>query len=373
MLSFRKNLSNIPGWRTKRKFVIFESDDWGSARMPSKEALNILLSENINPFDDDEARYLKNDGLASEKDLSRLFDVLSGFKDFNGNNPVFTIFSLVANPDFNKISSNNFKEYYYEPFVDTLKRYPDHAKSFDLWKEGIKRKIFIPEFHGREHLNVTTWLKALQMGNRDTIKAFQNSVYGITPKNPINNIAYQAAFNIVETREIAFLQNVIHDGLQLFENLFGYKASVFVPTNGWFNNYLEKELFDNGIKFIGVSKIQKEPLGECKIKKHYHYIGQRNKFDQVYLTRNCFFEPSSNWKSDWVNACLQDINISFRWNKPAVISTHRVNYIGFLNPENRDSGLKQLNLLLKSILKTWPDVEFITSKELGQLIKGNNS
>ncbi len=373
MLSLRQNLSNLPGWSTKRKLVVFESDDWGSARMPSKEVFNILLSHNINPINDDEARYLQNDGLASEKDLSCLFETLSGFKDINDNNPIFTAFTLVTNPDFNKIRNNNFMEYYYERFTDTLKKYPDHARSFELWKEGITRKIFIPEFHGREHLNVTSWLRALQSNNRDTVIAFENGVYGITPKNPINNITYQSAFNIENISEIPFLQNVIRDGLNLFEELFGYKASVFVPTNGWFNNYLENELFNSGVKFIGVSKIQKEPIGDGKIKRIYHYLGQKNKFNQIYLTRNCFFEPSSNWKSDWINACLQDINISFRWNKPAVISTHRVNYIGFINPENRSRGLKQLYLLLKNILKIWPDVEFISSRELGKIIQGNIS
>jgi len=35
--ALRKNLVNIPGWRTNRKIVVIESDDWGSVRMPSRE------------------------------------------------------------------------------------------------------------------------------------------------------------------------------------------------------------------------------------------------------------------------------------------------------------------------------------------------
>ncbi len=57
-----------------------------------------------------------------------------------------------------------------------------------------------------------------------------------------------------------------------------------------------------------------------------------------YLTRNSFFEPSQAG-SDWVNNCLNDIANAFKWNKPAVISSHRVNYIGSLFPENRENGL----------------------------------
>ena len=37
-----RNLSNLPGWRTKRKIVVIESDDWGSIRMPSKRAYEEL-------------------------------------------------------------------------------------------------------------------------------------------------------------------------------------------------------------------------------------------------------------------------------------------------------------------------------------------
>jgi len=32
-----RNVANIPGWRTDRKIVVIESDDWGAIRMPSKE------------------------------------------------------------------------------------------------------------------------------------------------------------------------------------------------------------------------------------------------------------------------------------------------------------------------------------------------
>ena len=36
-----RNLSNLPGWRTKRHIIVIESDDWGSIRMSSKEVVRI--------------------------------------------------------------------------------------------------------------------------------------------------------------------------------------------------------------------------------------------------------------------------------------------------------------------------------------------
>ena len=56
------------------------------------------------------------------------------------------------------------------------------------------------------------------------------------------------------------------------------------------------------------------------------------------------------------------------WHKPATISTHRVNYVGFLHPENRERTLHKFEELLRTMLKKWPDIEFMTSMELGDLI-----
>ena len=112
-------------------------------------------------------------------------------------------------------------------------------------------------------------------------------------------------------------------------------------------------------------------MGDGKFKKNYRYIGLKNSYGQRYITRNCFFEPSGmklSSNTDWVNNCLKEVETAFRWGKPAIISTHRVNYTGFLSPQNRANGLKQLHNLLNKIIKRWPSVEFLTSVELGHLI-----
>lgn len=148
-----RNLSNLPGWSTNRKIVVIESDDWGSILMPSNATRELLIKEGVDLLSGDSYRYNMYDTLATENDLSALFDTLSIIKDKNGNSCVFTPISLVANPDFVKIKADNFEKYYFEPFTDTLNRYPGCEKSFDLWQEGIKKRLFVPQFHGREHLN----------------------------------------------------------------------------------------------------------------------------------------------------------------------------------------------------------------------------
>ena len=362
-----KTLSNLPGWRTNRKIIVIESDDWGSIRMPSLAANQRLLKQGVLLGRGDAERYNLNDTLATVADLTALFETLQKYKDIKGNPVVFTAVSVVANPDFEKIRQHQFQQYFYEPFTQTLEKYYGNDAAYGLWKEGIQNRLFVPQFHGREHLNVAVWMKALQEKDRDTMLAFNEGCWGFSNQHPFG-ISYQAAFDLSAPAELNNQHEIIQEGLTLFEKLFGYQASFFVPPNGPFNNELEVTAAEAGVKFISASKIQHEPLGHGKTRKRFHYLGQKNKSNQVYLTRNCFFEPSQAGK-DWVKACLNEIDIAFRWHKPAIISSHRVNYIGSLIENNRTNGLKALDLLLHKIVTKWPDVEFETSAGLGNIIQ----
>lgn len=364
-----RNLSNIPGWSTCRKIVVIESDDWGSVRMSSKQAFERLKQAGI---DESNNHYNINDALECNRDLELLFEMLYKQKDKYGHHPVMTGVNIVANPDFEKIKANNYSEYYFEPVSETLKHYPEHDRVSDLWKEGIQNRLFVPAFHGREHLNVQRWMNALRQGHKTTHAAFEHGVTGVY--NGINGESvpdFQAAFDIDSPSDIEYQKEVLKTGLDLFEKLYGYKSAYFVPTNGPFNNALEKVLHESGVKFINTAKVQQEPLGNGVFKKHVRFLGQQNQYGQRYITRNCFFEPSSMEhpaNTDWVGNCLKEMEIAFRWHKPAVISTHRVNYVGFLNPQNRERGLNKLSELLIKMLEKWPDIEFMTSVELGNHI-----
>lgn len=368
--ALRVNVSNIPGWRTKRHIVVIESDDWGSIRMSSKEAFDRMLKAGM-PVD--RSHYNLYDSLECNDDLEQMYETLSKFKDSTGRHPVITGVNVVANPDFEKIKTNNFSEYIYEPYTETCKRYSNHDRVYDLWKEGIEKRLMVPIFHGREHLNAQFWMRALRDKNKSTLVGFENEVTGMPGIKGEKLPDFQAAFQIDTINDLVYQKEVLKTGLDLFEELYGYRSRYFVPTNGPFNNTLEKDLNEHGVKYINTGKKQKEPLGNGQYKINTRFIGDKNQYGQIYITRNCFFEPSSSGfekpaNTDWINNCLKEIEIAFRWRKPAIISSHRVNYIGYLHPENRERSLKQLSELLGKMLKRWPDIEFMTSPELGDLI-----
>lgn len=300
-------------------------------------------------------------------DLDALFSTLKSKRDKNGRNPVVTALSLSTNPDFEKISKSNFQEYHYESFLKTLEK-EGKSDTWNVLKQGVIEGIFYPEFHGREHLNVKVWMDNLKDGNPQTLEAFKRGCWGFKPTNKYS-ILYQAAFDLDKASTLPLHYEIISDGIKCFNDLHGRTPLYFVPPNGSIHQSVIDYSIDNGIEFISSPKIHLQPLGENKFKKKFRYQGQRGYKSSIYLTRNCFFEPSYPGASYTIDACLKQISIAFKCNKPAVISSHRVNYIGGLNEQNRIDGNKALNELLNRVLKNWPDVEFLNSVELGRIIR----
>lgn len=366
--SIALHTQNMLGWRTNRKIVVIESDDWGSIRMPSNEVYNKFVKAGI-PLD--HCPYNRFDSLASENDLQDLFNILLKFKDLKGNHPIITANTVVANPDFEKIQISGFQEYHYEPFTHTLEKYPTHTKAFEFWKEGISAKLFYPQFHGREHVNIILWLKLLQSRHPLFLKAFENGFWGMGPSIVKHGygINIQATYDANYKSEIEKHKTQIVEGLLLFERIFGYRSKSFIANNFVWDSSLNETLKENGIVVLQGMMYQLLPLlNHVKRIKRRHYTGKINQDWQVHLIRNCSFEPAENPEIDNVGKCLSQISNAFFFKKPAIISSHRLNYIGFINEQNKINNLKSLSALIKSILKRWPDVEFITSDKLGELI-----
>ena len=184
--SLRSNIGryliNLPGWRTNRKFVLFESDDWGSIRIPSKEVYDKLRTKGVvldtNPFN-------QFDCLENEKDLIDLFENFKKHADKNGKHPIITANFVVANPDFEKIRNSNYEKYFYESISTTYKRNRHSYKSLELIKEGIENGLLKPQYHGREHLNVDQWMSILQQKDEDYLLAFDHGVFSIEKEGQI--------------------------------------------------------------------------------------------------------------------------------------------------------------------------------------------
>lgn len=363
------NLLLIPGWHTRRHIVVIESDDWGAIRMPSREVYEQFLKEGIAVDKDPYCRY---DRLATKHDLEHLFEVLDSVRDKNGNPAVLTANAVVANPVFDKIAETGFREYSYEPFTETLNRSPEHAGAWEMWQQGMKEGLFRPQFHGREHLNVKKWLNMLREGHPSTLRAFKLQCYGLTSSvDPSIKRNYMGAFNSGLKDDIENYGILLKEGLDLFEQLFNYRSKSFIATTYTWNPGIEPYLVEGGVRYIQGLVTQKIPLDDDTtiqfVKKGYQ--GTKTRYGLIRLMRNCFFEPSQTLGEDCVNECLHRIELAFRWRKAAVICAHRLNFIGSIDPNNTDRNLPMFRQLLTEIVKRWPDVEFMSSDQLGEIIE----
>lgn len=362
------NVLNARGFKTTRKIVVFESDDWGSIRMPSIRAYENLLHKGIKV---DQSLYDRLDTLEHKADLSNLLEVLAGVRDMHGRPALFTLNTVLANPDFEKIKEDNYQRYHYELFFDSYQRYYGEDL-MPLWKDGILSGLIRPQFHAREHINTSLWMKDLSAGHPETRIAFEAGFFGLkTVTSSACQKHYLAAYWSENPMDMLQKSLIIKDGLDLFKSTFGYNSSSLIACNYIWPVEMEVEFERYGIRYLQGQRAQMAPQmvnGACR--SLYRRTGQDNPHGQYYLVRNCLFEPYSDRQKDWVSSCLQEISNSFFWNTPAILSTHRINYVSNLNIENRDNNLNLLKELLFEILKRWPEVEFMSSDSLGDLIYG---
>lgn len=363
------NLKNLPGTKTKRKLVVIYVDDYGSIRVRDKQAYNNLLKAGLAV---DKTRY-GYDTLCTTEDLQMLFDVLTSVKDKNGHHAVFTPFANIANPDFERIKNSGFQHYYREPFTETMKRLGSaYDGAYQLWKQGLASGIFRPEYHGTEHISVWKFMKALQEGHKSTVLSFENESVAspFFPDEPKIEHA-TAVFDIVKASDNDSLKSDIKVGLDMFEELLGYRAVQFTPGAAIYSPLLHESLLQNGIRSIHVQRYKAYPLGDGKYEKTFLYTGKTNEVGQRYIVRNCVFEPFLDDRTHNLNAvnnCLLNIDAAFRMHAPALVSTHRVNFAGAIESIHRDESLRMLNELLHEIVKRWPDVEFVSGGQLSELL-----
>jgi len=359
MRRLKKILANIPGWSTSRRIVVFVSDDWGAIRTPSEAALERLRQDGVRV---DLCHYMSNDRLESAEDLQCLFEILQSVEDGQGRHPVLTANFLTANPDFERIRSSDFCDYYSKSLLETYAETAGAERNMEMWQEAMSQHLCLPQSHGREHLNVARWMADLRRNDTVARAAFDHGMFGVSASttNPRRK-SYLAAF---DGREDKDSQQIVSDALSSFREIFGFDSRSFIAPNYVWGASVESEAKAHGVDYIQSGAVQWLPE-KGKKNRRRHFQGQRNSLGQRYLVRNVHFEPSSDSNTDWVGLALRDIEIAFKLRKPAIVSTHRVSFMGGLQVSNRDRGLELLKRLLGGVASRWPNVEFLSAVELG--------
>jgi alpha-amylase/alpha-mannosidase (GH57 family) len=209
----------------------------------------------------------------------------------------------------------------------------------------------------------------LQDENYFARKAFENNFFFLGAKH-LNNSkrgrGFGAAFDVWDEKDVESHQNTLATALTLFQELYGYKAKVFTPPAMFYNPTLEAILVQQDIKWLDVGRFFKIPFIGGGERYQYNYLGRKKKSGLKVVVRNAMFESNMSATDNGVSRCMHDIEESFKAKQPALISNHRASFVGGIDIENRNKGLKALDQLFNSILQKWPDVEFISINDLQQ-------
>ena len=141
---------------------------------------------------------------------------------------------IISSVDFGAKASD-FTEYHFETTIETYGKKQGSTNCPAIIAQGIDAGIFHPQFHGREHLNVNSWLAELQSGNEVLHKAFNQGMYAIDLEAEFTGRTnFMAAFDSYLDKEIEAFGTIIEEGSSLFRDQFGYMSESFIaPCYAW--------------------------------------------------------------------------------------------------------------------------------------------
>jgi hypothetical protein len=363
------NIKNIYGWKTKRKIVVFSVDDYGNVRLDSKKARKNMDKAGLKVL----SRFDVYDTLETKEDLEMLLEALTSVKDKNDKPAIFTPFAMPCNIDFEIMAAEGNEKYTYELLPATYEKLSirdtqAYEGAWQLWQEGIDKGLLRPQFHGREHLNLKVFEEKLQQKDHEVLTALANRSYTSISNSGYPTISITAAFEFSKMQENDRFQEIIVDGLNQFEKVYGYRSTHFNPPGGREHPVIHQYLKDSGVKYLDTPLVKQEHQGEGKYKRSLNYTGKKNHLGMTYQVRNVVFEPTHNRGFHWVDYAFKQVETAFFWNRPTIISSHRVNFCGHIDPKNRETGILALKELLQKIVTKWPEVEFLSSEALGDLM-----
>lgn len=340
------------GKKTNKQIVVFESDDWGAERNFSKQNLDKLLKE-YPKFAHD--IYQKYDILETDEDIVNLKNVLKANKDKNGHSAVFTLNFAMKNIDYKNLDINNVDDIK----LISIKEYYTESKNSKNVLKIVKEDIgncFSAQLHGREHINICKLKKEILSGDALAKDALKLNIVGV-------NSSEYSGMDVLNTDDEKS-KIMLTEAMQEFKDVFGKTSESFIAPCYTWKKSDERVLSELGVKYMQGNFFQNEP-NKNRYRKIYHPFGRKSKSSQLtYIYRNCNFEPSrekvkGRTDEQILNNVMMEIRQAFKNKTPAVICSHRVNYVSGISREMAENNLHLLDTLLKRIKSEFNDVLFM--------------
>ncbi len=348
----KSRLRTITTLKCKQPIVIFQSDDWGMVRSPEN---NHFISNFGEP------KIWAYDQLESVEELELIFQLLSKYKDANNNPPLIEANFIVSNPDFEATQENGYQSIILKPISE-------YSELIKKWNEGIKNRIFIPQYHGRLHFNSDKMLSMIQ-NDIESKALFDLHLHGGLNNYKKGKWTLHSEYQKWEDgSELPYNQLLqwIEEGLLDFFNAFGYYPKSTIAPQYVFAPTTAKAFAELGFQVIQGTNMQTYKKDGFKILRKIP-TGSRYYKGLIALGRNVKFEPSRD--NDYWNyeSAIKKCRMLINKKIPVIIDSHRINYVGKFGEEGREA----LDKLIGDLTKM--DCRFLTSEEFSEAVINNGN
>lgn len=343
-INFYKYLPYYFRKRFKEKYIIIESDDWGMERALTVETLEWMKSK----FGKENFTRWTTDALETNEDLDLLFDLLNSVRNKYGSCPVITANFITHNIDY-----ENGGELKFKPISKGFN--PESEDVREKYFAGISNGCIFPQLHGYSHYNLTNLKKYFE--SHEGREAFMKK--NLPAKSTIKS---NLSFLHGELSKANSEAKMISDAAEDFNKIFGFYSSTLIPPAFIFDMGFSETLLKNKITMVQSSnRLINSDKKKCMIPFF------RKKKGIVWSIRNARLDPYPGYDYNH-EQCLHSIKRAFANNSPAIIDFHRVNISGKFAPEYRSKTLTEFKKLIEGIFKSWPDVKFIHSQKLNEML-----
>lgn len=353
----------------KHPAIVLESDDWGYCGwVPDQTACEELkqLPSHRSSLEDPMVEPYFGSTLESAPDMQRLGQCLREFRGGDGYPALMQANYILGAPDFVVMKAEGCQQFEAQGFPAYKDRWRRPGLG-DTVLKMIDEGLWAAEYHGWLHFNLDQWLEDLRQGEERTNWGFERemTVTGLERQD----FEYDPS---LDRKRIASL---LHAGILQFEEFFGRKPkSTAAPDFGW-NDEIETLWRQEGIQVVQGWRSQKKRFRRLTILDKLSRritrppVYRKERSHLVYLSQSAALEPMYARAGDQrysPSTCIKRIESTWGSNRPAVIATHRFNYV-HLDQERVQDSCDMLKDFLKEIHRMNPNTIFLTDWELAQL------
>jgi len=341
--------------------VVLQSDDWGlCAWVPDDRAHRALAQQPA--FRTVAGRRYGRSTLESAADVGALAKELLAWRGGDGLPPVWQANTVMANPDYAAMRRPPFD--FEAPPLCSHPALPSRWARPGLWDAvhlAEAQGVWWPELHGLHHLPETAWLTSLRRGDTEARRSLEQA-------SPISSaVEASGEYDASEPRRLRAKR--VRQAAEAFRQLFGRAPTSFCPPDYRFDTWFEEEAASIGLTTLQ-GKAEQAGAWLPALRRRWlalrfpHHVGTR-----FYLPPRIAFEPEGDERAPGprgLDAAHRAVRAAWRAGRPAIVSTHRMNY-AHLDAAWSQGSRRALAVLLERLCAD--NAVFLTDHEIRQLVE----